>query len=166
MNKRMKLIIMKKNILFCFILIPLIGCPTPSNTSVSPSPSAQVTSRPTPSSQPTGGTGENFLSAQFYGKVFDENKNVLTFGTVKAEFIEIPEYIQDKPQFSNKEVYLLGEGRYAIYGFPVGSKVRITASSEGYKTMSRIETLKEDPLSNIFNFGGDGEDAKYALVKL
>lgn len=123
---------------------------------------------PSPSLLPT--TNGNSISipfessvVTFYGTIYDTYKNPVSGARIHAEPLNklmIWEY---------KDVITDSPGSFKFTNFPDETDIRITVSKEGYKTISRegrIKKITQPDNQNRFNFGGEGEDARFALVKI
>jgi hypothetical protein len=108
----------------------------------------------------TGGTSDIKERATFNGKIYDENGIVVEGATVNAKSAD--------PNVSwVGETQVTTNGAYVFRNAPVGARVEITVTKEGWTTRIRTEVLKSnlqgDPTANVFDFGGTGANANDTL---
>jgi hypothetical protein len=122
-----------------------------SNQSASPTPQT-----PTGSSNPvgqTGGTSDIKERATFNGKVYDPNGIVVEGASVNAKSVDANVSWVGESQISTN-------GAFVFRNAPVGARVEITVTKDGWTTRVRTEVLKSnlqgDPTANVFDFGGLG----------
>ena len=173
--------------LFLVLLLFNLGCNNyimkDSNIKLIPSPSQSMTpaktSEPVPSPtnsvepvktpepiKPSGTIGEapNVVRLNVLGFVYDKDKNPIPDVKVTIKLLD-GSFSKTSDQ-QNTDV----SGKYFFRQLPE-TRVEISASKEGYKTSLReeiISQIKNNILSSEIkiNFGGEGDDAKYALEKL
>ncbi|MFN8578594.1 MAG: carboxypeptidase-like regulatory domain-containing protein [Candidatus Sericytochromatia bacterium] len=88
-------------------------------------------------------------TATFSGKIFDPNGNLVEGVTVSAKAIDAGvNWSCNNTQFTN--------GKYVFRNAPVGARLLITVTKDGWTTRARSEVLKSnlqgDPMVNIFDF--------------
>lgn len=118
---------------------------------------------PTGSSNPvgqTGGTSDIKERATFNGKIYDPKGNTVEGAKVTARSVDA--------NISWDEEQISTNGTYVFRNAPVGARVMIAATKEGWTTRSRTEVLKSnlqgDPTANVFDFGGiNPQSSQYAI---
>lgn len=132
-----------------------IHTPTPLPTAI------QSTSNPNGTDY--GGSGDIVDNVLLAGFIYDEDGKIVEKAKVSVEFIYLARDLYNVVTDTESD----SKGFYAVDDFKDGTKVKITVSKEGYQDISRTETLKVNYYSNQYiNFGGKGDDAKYALKKI
>ena len=127
-------------------------------------PSSSVAPSATISTQPSGDTGTTSdvkERATFNGKVFDPTQVPVDGATVNAKSV-------DAQVSWNGEAQVTANGAYVFRNAPVGARIEITVTKDGWTTRNRTEVLKSnltgDPTANVFNFGGAGAgDGLYSI---
>ncbi len=123
---------------------------TASGASVAPTASSTATINTTPSGI-TGSTGQDDISklATFNGKVYDPNLVPVDGATVTAKSVDAGVVWVGDAQVTSG-------GAYVFRNAPVGTRIEITVTKDGWTTRSRSEVLKSnltgDPLANVFDF--------------
>jgi len=136
-----------------------VATPTAANNTGTPLPNPSATATPaaaTGSSNPvgqTGGTSDIKERATFNGKVYDPNGITVDGANVNAKSVDANVSWVGESQVSTN-------GAYVFRNAPVGARVEITVTKDGWTTRVRTEVLKSnlqgDPTANVFDFGGLG----------
>jgi len=138
----------------------------------SPSSTGSPTGTPTPSvvapTSPTGTTPDIASKTTVDGKVFDKKGFPVDGATVTLTLLDPGVKFDDgSTSLSTKTV----QGSYVFRSVPVGTRIEIKASKEGWTTKTRVESVKSnlqgDTNVNKFNFGSEGttssSSSPYAL---
>jgi len=165
-------------------LTVLAGCPAPTTTT-SPSPDASVapsaSAAPVASTAPvasasaapaaqssttpdkvTGGTSDIKELATFNGKVYDTSGVPVDGAKVTAKSIDagVPWTGQDQ---------MTANGAYVFRNAPVGARIEITATKDGWTRRLRTEVLKSNltgnPDANKYDFGGPTDTANIYSIQ-
>ena len=139
---------------------------TPTSSGVGATPTASTNPSATISTNPSsivGGSSQNDISAlaTFNGKVYDPSSVPVENATVNARSI-------DAGVNWTGEAQLTTGGAFVFRNAPVGTRLAVTVTKDGWTTRTRSEVLKSnlqgDPSANVFNFGGPGTgDFVYAI---
>ncbi len=151
--------------------------PSPTITSTSqPSPTITLTSQPSPTitlvpqTSPTvtpfsaGNNDPEIFSVM--GIVYDKYGLPLIGVKMALKILSSPKPLK----FTNMELFTDQYGQYNFREIYDNTEVELTASKEGYRTVTRniiiVNYTNPDLRKSYLNFGGDGEVKKYALVKI
>ena len=119
-----------------------------SGATTAPTTAATATINTLPSGN-TGETSDIKEKATFNGKVFDPNGVPVDGATVNAKAIDAGVNWVGEAQVT------IG-GAYVFRNAPVGARLAITVTKDGWTTRTRSEVLKSnlqgDPLANVFDF--------------
>jgi len=126
--------------------------PATTATPVATTSATATPSTPTNSTLPSGQTGATSdvkERATFNGKVYDPNNVPVEGARVTARSID------PGVDWVGEEQVTIG-GAYVFRNAPVGSRIAITVTKDGWTTRDRAEVLKSnlqgDPTANVFNF--------------
>jgi hypothetical protein len=119
-----------------------------SGATTAPTTAATATINTLPSGN-TGETSDIKEKATFNGKVYDPNGVPVDGATVNAKAIDAGVNWVGEAQVT------IG-GAYVFRNAPVGARLAITVTKDGWTTRTRSEVLKSnlqgDPLANVFDF--------------
>ena len=124
--------------------------PTTATSSATTAPTAAATATITTNPSGDFGTTKDVSErATFNGKVYDPNGVPVDGATVNAKSVDAG------VNWTGESQVTVG-GAYVFRNAPVGARIAITVTKEGWTTRSRSEVLKSnlqgDPTANVFDF--------------
>ena len=124
--------------------------PTTATSSATTAPTAAATATITTNPSGDFGTTKDVSErATFNGKVYDPNGVPVDGATVNAKSVDAG------VNWTGESQVTVG-GAYVFRNAPVGARIAITETKEGWTTRSRSEVLKSnlqgDPTANVFDF--------------
>lgn len=115
-----------------------------------------------------GSTGQLIGRYAINGIIYDNNNNIIPNANIKIKIIS-SRFLQD---MSEKNITSDDNGRYVFRSILDNTEIELYISKIGYKSVlrnyivdSNLYLISLKPVGNI-NFGGEGEDKKYALEKI
>jgi hypothetical protein len=149
-----------KTIILYFIIFFCFGCISPGdnvNHPSTPTPDSTI-----PPNTNIGDTGYVSPRNVITGRTYDKEKNILSGVKITLKWLNN----QDKQGKDITEFITDLNGMYYFRNIVEDTDVELTASKSGYSTVIRKEHINS--LKGVYstNFGGDGSDEQYALVKI